>query len=545
MENHMFRYRSGGLGRRLAAVAAALALASVAACSTSSGESDDGRKALPTDAQVELLTWAVTSDLRSLDLAHAHEASAEFVIMQLLEPMLTLDDTGALTNVLAESWSQPDDLTYVYKLVDGVKFWNGDPLTAEDAAFSIARNLGPDQAAETASYFVNVDSVEASGPLEVTIHLKEPDPYINYYLAYAPVVQESYAKAQGDKLGSPEGLTMGTGPYEPKDFSPAEGVTLVRNDNYWGPEPRVKQAEIKVISDPDSLRLALQAGDIDGTFQQPLSSTPQWDDIEGVNTFYAPGNNFTMLSMDVNAPPFDDVHVRRAVAYSIDREGLVDSLFHGKAEPALYPVKPSMWVNLADEDEVDAFYDGLASYPFDMEKAADELAASGHPDGFEVTVPYDPSRPELGQILQTLAENMKSIGVTIKLEEMPTAQWVDLLLGDGASGLQIIPEIGTFADPGFFVEKNIVSTGLLNVANYGGDDEMIDLVETTRTGDSAQRLDVLKSILERVQDEAPYAPIYYENATMALSDEFVYDGEYSSWTNFYGQWLPHVKLAAD
>ena len=156
----------------------------------------------------------------------------------------------------------------------------------------------------------------------------------------------------------------------------------------------------------------MQNGDIDGTFDLAISDIDQWKALGNVDVITAPSLGIFTLTLDHSAPPFDDIHVRKAIAYAVDREGLVQALLKGNGEAATALNPPEMWAGVLPLDEVKAFYATLPGYEFDLEKAKAELAQSAHPDGFEITVPGSTADPYMVNIMQSVAENLKQIGIT-------------------------------------------------------------------------------------------------------------------------------------
>src|SRR5262249_53355204 len=130
------------------------------------------------------------------------------------------------------------------------------------------------------------------------------------------------------------------------------------------------------------------------------------------------------LTLDHAAPPFDDIHVRRAIAYAIDRAGLVKALLkgNGEAAPALNP--PEMWAGVLPAGHVRACYATWRSYGFDLEQAKAALKQSKHHDGFEVSVQGSTADPYMVNILQTVAENLKQIGIKMNVQEIDHNQWL-------------------------------------------------------------------------------------------------------------------------
>src|SRR5215813_7314836 len=168
----------------------------------------------------------------------------------------------------------------------------------------------------------------------------------------------------------------------------------------------------------------MRNGDVDGTFDLSISDIDQWKSLPNVEVVTAPSLGVFSLTLDHSTPPFDDVHARRAVAYAIDRVGLVKALLKGNGEPAVALNPPEMWAGVLPVDKVKAFYDTLPGYAFDLEKAKAELKQSSHPDGFEISVPGSTADPYMVNILQSVSQNLKQIGITVKVEEKDDNTWL-------------------------------------------------------------------------------------------------------------------------
>ena len=181
--------------RRRAVGAASAVLASVlilTACGSSGGNAPDAGHGTgkASDAEVPMLTIGEGGSVRNLDQAAAYDTSNYPIVNLLIEGLMTYTPTGEMVPRLAKKVDHPDDLTYVYTLRDGLKFWNGDAVTAEDAAFSLKRNMDPDVASVLGGYYSNVKDVVASGPNEVTMTLKTVDPFSQYIPAFSGGVVE-------------------------------------------------------------------------------------------------------------------------------------------------------------------------------------------------------------------------------------------------------------------------------------------------------------------------------------------------------------------
>ncbi|TCO54177.1 ABC transporter substrate-binding protein [Actinocrispum wychmicini] len=519
---------------------------SLAACSSGSGGSAAPIASEGTNENIPVLKWALAEGPRSLDPAHAYDGSSAAVYTELLEPLVGLDADGRIQPRLARAWSQPDPTTLVFDLRTDVKFWDGKSLTAEDAVFSLRRHIDPQVASELMGAFAHLADVTATSPSQVTVKLSTPDPSMAYSISKAGVMEKDYALAHASNLGDATGLIMGTGPYTVKSFSPATGATLARYEGYYGSKPTVAQVEFTVIPDPDTRRLAMQSGEVDGTFSVPLQTARQWDTTSSIRVQYSPSSTTAMVMLDNSQAPFTDPHVRRALSYALDRDGIVKSLAGGHGRRAASIIDPTLWTNLAPPEEVDAFYRTLPPYDFDMAKAKAELAQSASPNGFTAEAEFPNSTPGLGNVLQSLAANVKPLGITINVSEVPAAQWLANIFGKKGPAVKIASLSADYPTPMGLADVLLAPLDeptSQNVANYAPAD-VLQQIATFRKGDKAAQVSSMKTITGRLSEDVPYIPVYYSDVTIALARKYAYTGKFGQWTFFAQEWVGNVKVAA-
>ena len=283
--------------------------------------------------EIATLNWALNGSVAVLNQYRATDGITITALANAMEGLLVLDEGLRIRPALAKSWRRPNATTHIFKLRNNVRFWDGSPLTVEDVIFSMDKQL---VGSVQSSFYASVKSIRATGPGEITIKLKKPDATFEYTPAIHTryVVQKKFASKHWKDLGTPGVLTMGTGPYRITKFVPDDSITLVRNEHYWGPKPAVKQLVLKIIPDANTRLLAMTSGQIDGAFD-PNPVEP-WQKLSGVDTTFASAFQVFLISMNVAAPPFNDIHVRRAIAHCIDKKGLVGAVLqrHGRVDLA-------------------------------------------------------------------------------------------------------------------------------------------------------------------------------------------------------------------
>ncbi len=477
---------------------------------------------------IDTLTWGLTSGPRSLDLAHSMDINTLSVLGLGLESLLRIDEHGKLVPNLAVSWKEPNDLTYVFNLRRGVKFWDGKPMTPADVVFSFNRQIDPKTQSQDASFFTNMKEAVQSGPEQVTIHMKHADPTFIYMPAtYAFIIEKAYALKEGKNLGTPSGGIMGTGAYTFSNFQPDEGITATRNDAYWGKKPPIKTIVFKFIPQDATRLLALRSGQIDGTFVLPLSQSKSWESLANVDVLYAPGMNQDEFAFNFAVKPFDDVHVRRAFAYALDRAGLVKSLLGGHGEVAVGQAGPAQWAGKLTVSQVRAFYRKIDGYPFDLAKAKAELAKSKYPNGFTVTVKFADGFPETGQIAENLASNLSKIGIKLNVVQETTDAFIPTLFSHKGYGITIAQSQPDYPDPWdypaqYYASWNAINGGL-DFASYKSPamDKLITQEEALPTS-SPQRVVLLEKAEKMMRADLAYLPVFYMDSAMAISKKYVF-----------------------
>jgi peptide/nickel transport system substrate-binding protein len=279
----------------------------------------------------------------------------------------------------------------------------------------------------------------------------------------------------------------------------------------------------------------MQHGDIDGTFDISISDLNQWEALDNAQVKTTPSLGVYALILDQSAPPFDDIHVRRAVAHAVDREGLVKALLKGKGEAATALNPPQMWSGLMAADEVRAFYATLADYPFDLSQAKAELAKSGHADGFDLSIPASTADPYMINVLQSVVENLKQIGIRAKIEEFDNNAWLAQYFRHEKLGMQIMAYYPDYPDavsyPYLFFSSSTARKDGLNGSNFK--DAKVDalLKIAIEKSDPKERTNALKEVFKIVNEGVPLVPIFWPDSAMALSNKYSLTGYTAFWYN--------------
>jgi peptide/nickel transport system substrate-binding protein len=512
--------------RRKHVVAAAVAVTAAAlvltSCSSGNGgDASDGGASSGFD-----LKWAIAAAPRAIDMYTDFSSNANVVDALVYDELVKLNNLK-LEPSLATKWEAKDATTYVYTLRDDAKFSDGNPVTANDVAYSFNRNIAEGSTSQAVSHLKTMKEAKVTGDHEVTITLTKPDATWQYDPLFVPILEEAVVEKAGAQYGAPGTTIVGSGPYTVESFDASSGIKLKRNEKYWGEKPGAATVSFSYISDSSALALALRSGDIDGYFSVPLSKLSQFKDVKDVSIEQGDGLAVASLMFDTEQKPFDDIHVRKAISAAWDGAGFTKSVLDGHAEPANAIASPGFWTNLASKDEVKKIYDSIPSIPFDLKNAKDELAQSSVPDGFSASISYPDSRPELGQALQVLAENLKQLGITLTVKEIPYQQWVSIVSGEHKGlTIQVAQWNPDYPDPSDFILSQYPSShavaGQYNLSNYKNPevDKLID--QELASTDNAERVSLMTEILQKVAADVPNVNLYWPNTLMAIRAPYSY-----------------------
>lgn len=492
-------------------------------------------------ADVDNLTWALGAPIRGLEYTHSADSGSATVISLGCEMLVRYDRLGRLTPALASSFSNPNALTYVYQIRKNVKFWDGTTMTPEDVVFSLKRAASTKAGSQIAAFYTSVKSITASGG-KVTVRMKKADPYFRYAPAVTYILQKKYWAANLKDIGTPQKLTMCTGPFRFTSFRGDERIELTAFDSYWGGRPKVRSITLRVIVNEATRLLAMRQGEIDGSFRLSQDVIDQWKRLKSTRVQLAPELRTAYISFDTAVEPWNDVHVRRAMAYALDKAGLVKAILRGYGQVAPTMPPPEQWGDVMTQPQVKAFYKTLPKYSFNMAKASAELKQSAFPTGFKATIPYPDSEVTLGKALLSLSQNVKPLGVQLTVKEMTTDAWFATIYNHPSPmGGQVISWGVDYPDPAdalhFIYDSKGATKNAFNTANYKSAKMDGFLAQQAKTSNQKIRATAIKKALRLAAVDVPYLPIWYQDVAMAVNTKLAYKG--------FGTWYLYTPWALD
>lgn len=383
----------------------------ISACSSANRASNDGESGEDGKDKSQEIKVRVNNDPDFLD-PHLATASISYqMILNMFEGLFAPETDGSLKPAVAESYELSDDgLTYTFNIRDNVKFHNGNPLTIEDIKYTFERLMGTNNNEPISSNFNNVKSLETPDEDTFVITLTEPNSNFLYSLT---ALQSAIIPM--DNEGKHNDHPIGTGPFKFVSYSPGANLTLEKNKDYWNEKlPYLDKVTFVFQADDQSSLMTLQANEID------LTSVPAHRIPEVENDFkleYQQNNSSLIITFNQEKEPFNDVKVRQAINYAINKQDIIDSVYSGYATMLGSNMSPAMG----------KFYlDGLQDvYDRDIEKAKELLAEAGYPNGFKTKISASSHNVMYPNIAQVAVENLKEIGIDVEIEVIEWGIWLE------------------------------------------------------------------------------------------------------------------------
>lgn len=481
-----------------------------------------------TSADKDTFTIALDSDIVKLDPAFAYDFTTNPVVNQITQGLLTFDENNELQPMLASSWEQVDDVTYVYQIRDDVTFSDGSAMTMDDVLYSLERTRDPDTASYLGWMFDNVASIEQTGDWELTVTLSQPDATWQYVpgTTACHIISKAYAEKVGDKLGTPEGGLVGTGPYKYVSWQNGASVELTRNENYWGEDAGYfDNLTFKIITEDTTRVTALQTGDVDCTVAPPESMLDVLKSDENLTLTASPGFGVTFLAFNTQKAPFNDAKVRQAIYSAIDLDTIYETLIKDAGEPstalpnstALFGAEPEAWTEYAAN---------APQHTYDVEAAKALLAEAGYADGFEcaITISDNSLRNTIALAIQ---EQLAKIGITVTINKVSTDEHTAYQFGENrdANGVRDYDMImagweADYPDPSGNLMPLCQGGNSSNSAAYNNEEVTNLINQQLQLSDPTQRNDLMFQALDIVMEDVPYIYLYYPVKNIAINSAY-------------------------
>ena len=444
----------------------------------------------------------------SLDPHAANDGYSLYVMVNIYETLVRLNEDLELEPALAESYEQIDDTTWEFVLREDVEFHDGEPFNAEAVKINLDRVLDEDIGSPLAFLFTEIDEVEVVD--EYTVHITTHQPFaaLPSHLAHPGGHMISPAVIEADYAAMEDGAApltevnknpIGTGFFKFESIVEGDNIVLVRNEGYWGEPAAPKSVTFRAVPEDGARVAELTTGNADLIYPTSPQDVPQINESENAYAREADSANMTYLGFNTEVEPFDDPVVRQAIAMAIDKDVIIEELLEGIALKAETPLNPT--VNAHSED--------IEPIEYNMDAARELLEENGYEDGFSAEVIMN-NRTH-ADVATFIQEALSELNIELSISQVEAGTFqeyaatgnFEMLMG-GWGTVTLDGDYGLYP---MFHSDNIGAPG--NRTRYSNEevDELLDLarVET----DEETRFQYYHDAQQIIVDEAPLVPIYH------------------------------------
>ena len=479
-------------------------------------------------------TVALDADIDGVDPGVAWDFTTNQVTNQITEGLVTFDANNNIVPELAKSWSQVDDLTYVYDVRDDIVFSDGSKMTMDDVLFSFQRSKDPEVGTYFADFFSDVESFTVNG-WQFTIKLSQPSAVFKFVPATGAgrIISKAYYQKHQNDFGSAKGGIVATGPFVYDKWTSGREIVLKKNVNYWNKEKLaaniVDNLVFRIIPDDTSRVVALRTGSADFCVNVPVDQLDQLASEANLNLTSVESYHLTYLAFNTQRPPMSDVNVRRAISRALDIPEFQKRIIKtaGTAgtilpfSPGLYGENAARWQQ---------FLSSTQGYTLDLAAARQHLARSAYRNGFTCDLIVSENSLANQRALY-IQESLKALNITVNIkrmsgDEQDTYQTGNVLDANGKRDYDML--IGgweaDYPDLNGQIEVLYASSQAgengYNAAVYIN--PAIDaLIESQRTTlDPARRFEIQSRMMTTIVGDVPYIVFDYSSRHSVLNKKY-------------------------
>lgn len=419
--------------------------------------------------------------------------------------LVDIDPSNQVVPRLATDWKiSGDGLNYTFTLAEGVRFHDGSAFSAEDVVWTFERLADPDLGTPTADLYRDLEAVEATGELQVSFTLDEPNPFFLYDLS------DNHAVILRADTADPSAGFNGTGPFRVESYTEEDRAVLTANSDYFVEgAPALSGIEIVFFNDENAMADALRGGQVDLMLRMSNSIFESLQATPGIETHEIPTNGFDLVRLRSDRPPGDDPRVIEALKLATDRSEILQLVQGGHGAVGRdSPIGPLY---------IDYYSDALPLPERDPQAARDLLADAGYTDGLqlELHTPDTGGRPDLAAVLK---EQWAEAGIEVDILVEPESVyygsegWLEVDLGITGWGSRPVPQ--------FYLDVMLVCDAVWNESHFC-DSEFDDLAALAgSTMDEDQRAAAYEDIQRILIERGPVIIPYYFAQFAAIREGF-------------------------
>ncbi|MCC8027282.1 MAG: ABC transporter substrate-binding protein [Clostridium sp.] len=485
------------------ALAAAMAAGGLSACS--SGSSSGGKESAGSAASADglqaaeggsgssrdILRVALTSEPPSLSTCDHDSLISVGMNMLTFNGLVRIDNATLMPELdLASEYTVENEVDWIFKLREGVKFHNGDDFTAEDVVASLeyAKSIPA-----STTYTSNFKSIEAVDPYTVKITTNEPYAGLLYDLGYHFnwILPKGLIESGNDFNENP----VGTGPYKLVEWVSGTSLTFVANEEYFDTEraARIKNLEFTIIPEGVSRAIALEAGEVDFVWETNGADAASLFNNADVKVEEVESVDNVILFMNNDIAPFDDVNFRRAIACAINRQDIIDGALSGYGVVNYSSISQGLWGS-TNKDQLE----------YNLDKAKEYLAAWGG-DPASVNFPILVTNETRVAVATIIQSNLAELGISVQVESMDTATYFEKWASGDYTGL-----LASWSPSNAltYVQRYVTDRRNQYKGSYNNPDMDAMILDAQSTLDDDARMEKIEEIVSTVNQDAPQISLF-------------------------------------
>ncbi len=462
------------------------------ACGSNGGSNPGNNEG---NVRTDLVLGAI-GEPSTLDPTQVSDLVVYYVTHQIFNHLIDNRTDGSMVPGLAESWTYSDDGTEItFKLREGVKFHNGDIMTADDVVYSFEVAMGSSFTRTVTGVMESMTKID-----DHTVVLKLAHPYgpIEYCVAFSqvPIMSKSAREADPEGFGR---KPVGTGPYQFVEWRSGDRIILEAFDDYYEGEPTIKDVMFRFILDGTTASIALENGEIDiidtppRTDRQNLIDNPdiEYYETDIAATVFMAINHYSELGSNKK--------LREAIAHAIDKESLVIGAVEGIGSPLETPMAKAAF----------GWPEDFVNREYDVEKAKQLMVEAGFPDGLDLVLKTNESATYF-KPTEVLQDQLRQIGINVSISRMERGVFWDDILTKRDYDFVVSAATMSYPDSDYLFatfHSDMITQGR-NYMNYGSP-ELDDLLERGRySNDTEERKAIYREMCELFKEEVVSIPLY-------------------------------------
>ncbi|GHH99773.1 ABC transporter substrate-binding protein [Neobacillus kokaensis] len=423
------------------------------------------------------------------------------ITTQIFDRLVSLDNDMKLVPSLAESWDVENETTTVFHLRKGVKFHNREEMKADDVKFSLERTI----AAPGVNYnYLIIKDIIIVDDYTIKIVTKQPFNALLYRLTLdaAAIISKKAATSDKDFNKHP----VGAGPYKFVSWDLGGDVVLEAFPDYYKGEPKIKKLIFKNIPEAINRSIGIETGEIDLAYDLAITDIDKVKNDKNLKLVEVTSTTVNYLGFNTKKPIIDDVRVRKAIAYALNTQDIIDIVFNGVATPAH---------NTMLAPSLSGYTPDTITYDYNLDKAKSLLAEAGHQDGFKTTL-WIPDTQVLKSAAEVVQGQLSKIGIDVEVKMMQSGTFYSDT-GKGKHDMFLATKTSIDPDSMLRAIYHSDAFGLSGNRSFWATkevDAMLDKASTTTDSDEATKL--YAEVQKTVAGELPVIPIAVEHLNAGM-----------------------------